>query len=719
MENALKESEENFRRRNEELEKLMELTPVPIFIAHDPDCRLITCNRAAGTLFQAMEGENVSVYSPAGQTVQRRFFRNGLQLTADELPLRYASRHGIEVKDQEIEVLLPDDDRSTILGSATPLRDSDGSIRGCIGAFIDITKLKQAEEEARAQKEILEKAFESSPYLMMLVDRDGRLIKVNRSFSALSERAKEGTHDILGSEAFSCLESFDGATCWKHPRCSSCPVRKRIVRCLETGESVYNAEERMTIRKGSIDIALDMLISTAPVKYGASEAVLVTIMDITERRRAEETIRKSEERFRELAENIREVFWVCTPGRLLYISPACEEMCGRSCESLYERPESFLELIHPEDKDRTRQACLDHLKTLAPLEGECRIIRPDGAIRWIRARSFPVTEKGRVVRSVGIAEDVTTLKEAEEFLRIERDLALGLGAAESLNEAMKLLLEACLRLDSFDAGGIYLAHGKTGALRLICHRGLSESFVERVSFYEAGSRMGRFAMGGRPGYRSRPADFPGMEGLFEWEDLMTLALIPVRVGTEVVALLSVASHVQPEIPDYIRGELETIATHIGAIVSRVRLGETVKAQGELLQEANTALRVLLKQREADRKELEESLLNNVKHLVLPYVEKLKKSGLTVDQGRFLEVLESHLLDITSPFVQKLSAPMLGLTPAEIRVADLIRQGKSSKEIADLLGISEWAVVFHRRGIRKKLGLSGKKLNLQTYLGTLE
>jgi DNA-binding CsgD family transcriptional regulator len=104
---------------------------------------------------------------------------------------------------------------------------------------------------------------------------------------------------------------------------------------------------------------------------------------------------------------------------------------------------------------------------------------------------------------------------------------------------------------------------------------------------------------------------------------------------------------------------------------------------------------------------------------MPYLEKLKRSRLAGDQRNFLEIMESHLREITSPFVHKISTCMLGLTPMEISVADLIRQGKSTKEIAELLRISERAAIFHRQGIRGKLGLTGKKLNLQTYLGTLK
>ncbi len=144
----------------------------------------------------------------------------------------------------------------------------------------------------------------------------------------------------------------------------------------------------------------------------------------------------------------------------------------------------------------------------------------------------------------------------------------------------------------------------------------------------------------------------------------------------------------------------------------------LRAQSEDLKETNAALKVLIKQREEDRTELEESLLRNVKHLILPYLEKLKRSRLENAQKNFIEIMEAHLREITSPFVHKISAPMLGLTPSEIRVADLIRQGKGTKEISDLLGISERSVIFHRQGIRQKLSLTGKKLNLQTYLNSL-
>lgn len=154
------------------------------------------------------------------------------------------------------------------------------------------------------------------------------------------------------------------------------------------------------------------------------------------------------------------------------------------------------------------------------------------------------------------------------------------------------------------------------------------------------------------------------------------------------------------------------------ITARKEAEERLRAQGVRLREANAAMKVLINQREQDRVELEESILDNVKLLIVPYLEKLKRTRLKEDQSLYLEILESHIKEVTSHFVRKLAPPFLGLTPTEIRVSDLIRQGKTSKEIAEILGISERAVLFHRQSIRGKLGLKQKKVNLQSYLATI-
>jgi len=134
-----------------------------------------------------------------------------------------------------------------------------------------------------------------------------------------------------------------------------------------------------------------------------------------------------------------------------------------------------------------------------------------------------------------------------------------------------------------------------------------------------------------------------------------------------------------------------------------------------LEALNTALTVLLEKRENDKRELQGNVLLNVKQLAEPYIEKLKRSGLNTQQKAFLEILESNMNEIFSSFEYTFSSPHLNLTPSEIQIANLIKQGKTTKEICDLLNASQKAVAFHRGNIRKKLGLASRKINLKSQL----
>lgn len=142
-----------------------------------------------------------------------------------------------------------------------------------------------------------------------------------------------------------------------------------------------------------------------------------------------EALRQSEERFRQLAENINQVFWMTTPDmtQKLYVSPAYEKIWGKSCTSLYEQPSSWMDIIHPEDRERV----LTTIKTqhCAEIDQEFRIVHPDGSVRWIRDRAFPVRDElGQVYRIVGIGEDITDRKQVEEevckALEKERELSI-------------------------------------------------------------------------------------------------------------------------------------------------------------------------------------------------------------------------------------------------------------------------------------------------------
>ena len=147
--------------------------------------------------------------------------------------------------------------------------------------------------------------------------------------------------------------------------------------------------------------------------------------------------------------------------------------------------------------------------------------------------------------------------------------------------------------------------------------------------------------------------------------------------------------------------------------------EELKIKARHLEEANSALRVLLRQGEEYKKELDETIVSNLRTLVDPCIQKLRKSGLNEDQMAYLNLMEAHLQELVSPFVKSLSNKHMGLTQMELKVASLVRGGKMTSEIARMLNISENAVTFHRHNLRAKFGLKDKKINLASYLQSLD
>ena len=141
----------------------------------------------------------------------------------------------------------------------------------------------------------------------------------------------------------------------------------------------------------------------------------------------------------------------------------------------------------------------------------------------------------------------------------------------------------------------------------------------------------------------------------------------------------------------------------------------LKVKTKELGELHRSLRALLTQRDKARRDLEERILSNVKELVLPYIKKLGKNSLGMQQRTYLKILQSNLNDIVSPFVHNLSLKYSALTPTEIQVAQLIREGKTAREIGAMLNSSKRTIESHRQSIRNKLGMKDTKANLRSYL----
>jgi signal transduction histidine kinase len=189
--NETKHLEELLRRRAEELEKLMDVAPVAIFVAHDPQCHEITGNLEGKVMLEAADRANLSATPDPEAAVPWRFFKDGIEVPPEELPIQVAARSGIEVRNCEMEALLPSGARRVVWGHATPLRDAAGQVRGAVGVFQDITHSKQLSRAKREQQFLAD----AGEILASTLDYDQTLSSVARL--AVREFAEVSLVDLI------------------------------------------------------------------------------------------------------------------------------------------------------------------------------------------------------------------------------------------------------------------------------------------------------------------------------------------------------------------------------------------------------------------------------------------------------------------------------------------------------------------------------------------
>jgi PAS domain S-box-containing protein len=275
----------------------------------------------------------------------------------------------------------------------------------------NITDRKEAEQELHMVRERLQHLMASSPAVIYSA-------KVSGDYGATY--VSENIFEQLGYEP---REFVDDSGFWVdriHPDDRSA-VLANLSRLFREGHHVD--EYRFLHKDGTYRWMHDRL-KLLRDHAGNPLEIIGSWIDITERKRAEESLQESEARFRQIAETIEEVVWSADPaiGRMLYISPAYERVWGRTCASLYEHPKSFIDAIHPEDRARVLAGLAVQRDGLS-FTHEYRIVRPDGVIRWVWDRGFPILDRGtgQLTHYVGVALDITERKLAEEALRLSEE----------------------------------------------------------------------------------------------------------------------------------------------------------------------------------------------------------------------------------------------------------------------------------------------------------
>jgi PAS domain S-box-containing protein len=317
---------------------------------------------------------------------------------------------------------------------------------------------------------------------------------------------------------------------------------------------------------------------------------------------------------------------------------------------------------------------------------------------------------------LGVARDVTARRQAEELI-----LNANAHLERMADERTKELQEKTAQLR--DSETRYRAiFENTGTAMMILDEGSSILLVnaeaERMTGYarsELEKRKKWTEFFSESDVRQIHSSLNGKKGTASLKPRPYECQVVDRFGQirDVLALLS-------RIP----GTNESIVSLLD-ITERKRAEETIgKREEELhaktldLEELNTALKVLLKRMDDDRRDLEERVASNIQDLVMPHLAKLKKHPLGAREKSHINVIESNLQVIISPFIQKLSSRLLNLTPKEIQISHLIKEGRTTKEIAEIMDVSKSAIDTHRHHIRKKMGLKNKKMNMRSYLHSL-
>jgi PAS domain S-box-containing protein len=483
--------------------------------------------------------------------------------------------------------------------------DDVGFLQSVANVLALAVERQEVEVAQRREKETFRAIFDNIPVMISITDASERLWRVNREWErTLGWNLEEAQRADLLTE------------------CYPDPDRRREV--LEFYRQVQSrwADFRMRTRD-------HRAIETSWACFDISDGSRVSLgLDITERKQAEEAVRESEARFRQLAENIDEVFWLADLDgeEILYVSPAYERVFGRSRESLYRGPRSWLEAVHPEDRERVRRAAAEK-RARGEMDETYRVVRADGTIRWVRDRGFPIPDaSGHTYRYAGIAEDITDRRRAEEerarLLESERrartqaETAIErLRAIQSITESAlarlaldDLLSELLARLRKALGGDfacVQLVNEAHDSLDMRAADGVALDLVAPVRVPIGQAVAGRIAADGRPRivHDLSTTDVSRIEGLpHELRALLQGSMLgtPLQVEGRVIGVVSVAGARARRFTEEDLRLLQVVADRAAPAIERGRLMETVRAGREQLQALS---RRLLTAQEEERRRL--------------------------------------------------------------------------------------------------------------------
>lgn len=536
---------------------------------------------------------------------------------------------------------------------------------GIGGIIRDITQRKQEEEALRQSQERFKELAELLPETIYEMDARGNFTFVNRNAFTLFRYTQQDFD--RGLNAFDMIVP--------HERRRAMANVKRILKGEEIGLTEYTA-----LRKDGSTFPC-MIRSTPIIREGNPVGLRGIVIDITARKRGEKRLVESEARYRELADSIADVFFAMDKElRYTFWNRASEELTGILAKDALGK--SLYELFPDVKGTRAEKMYLEAIRKLQP-QSFTNEYQLGGKDFVFEIRAYP-SRHGLSV----FVKDVTEHTRAEEALKESEEKFRTLSEHSpnmifiNVNGKVVYANEKCEEVMGYKREELYSPD--FSFLTLIAPESL-DIVKDRFRRHQKGEEV--------PPYEYTLITKEGKR-----IDAMISARL-VKYGRETGIL----------------GIVTDISERKRAEQALAEKDEQLKHQAQHLEKVNTALEVLLNHREEQKKRLEESILANVKKLIFPRIDQMENSRLDPENKMALSIVKSTLNDLISPLATTLSSKYLDLTPTEIQIADLVKHGKTSKEISSLLHISTNAVSFHRNNIRKKLSLSNQKTNLRSYL----